>query len=167
MAERLGEDDHVPGVGAGVGHHCLILLPQRDAPGARQVSLVAASDGAKAATASRLVGEQELHREQHSPASSPAVLPCQRAGLPGQVFVFFAEAILVSVEGMVQCPEQAGIDEVRDDQPALDVEKVFLAPAQAMHAAEPTHHRGRPSNELGVAFHRFKRWTLTPEDPRR
>jgi hypothetical protein len=85
---------------------------------------------------------------QHPLASSPAVLPGQRGGLLDQVFVCLAEAILVGVEGVVQRLEQAGFEDARDDQPALDVEEIFLALGQAMHVAEPTYHRDRPSNEL-------------------
>src|SRR5450432_4016931 len=91
---------------------------------------------------------------QHPPARSPAVLPGQRAGLLGQVLVCLAEAILVGIEGVVERPEQAWVQDARDDQPALDVEEVFLALAQAVHAAEATHHRSRPSNELGVMVRR-------------
>ena len=72
VGERFGEDDHVSGARARVGHHGLILLPQGDAPGTREVSLMAASDGAKAAPPGRLIGEQELHRHQprsHGPAA--------------------------------------------------------------------------------------------------
>lgn len=89
---------------------------------------------------------------QHPLASSSAVLPGQCAGLLDQVFVFLAEATLVRVEGVVERPEQAGFKDARDDQPTLDVEEVFLALAQAMHVAEPTHHRNRPSNELGQSW---------------
>jgi hypothetical protein len=91
---------------------------------------------------------------QHLLACSPAVLPGQRAGLLGQVFVCLAEAILVSVEGVVERPEQAGFKDARDDQPALDVEEVFLALAQAMHAAERTHHCSRPQMNIGVMVRR-------------
>jgi hypothetical protein len=76
MGERLGEDDHVPGAPARVGHHGLMLLPQGDAPGAREVSLVAASDSAKAATPGWLIGEQELHRQQpRSQGAAPCLVP--------------------------------------------------------------------------------------------
>ena len=39
--------------------------------------------------------------------------------------------------------EQAWSEDARDDQPALDVEEVFLALAQPMHEAEPKHPRER------------------------
>jgi hypothetical protein len=76
------------------------------------------------------------------------VLPGQGAGLLGQVLAFLAEAILAGVEGVVEGTEQAGLEDVRDDQPAQDVEEVFLALGQAVHVAEPMQRGRRRSNEL-------------------